>query len=79
MGYIQLLVALFSFGSQLLRWMDKADERDRSLDVKCEKLRKFKRALKTAEKGNANELEQMFEMLKPAASPAISDELPRKD
>jgi Sec7-like guanine-nucleotide exchange factor len=65
MAYIQLITALFGFGAQLLRWMNKAEERDRSVKVKCEKLKKFKKALQSAEKGETNELEQMFAILRP--------------
>ena len=65
MIYIQLIINIFGFSSQLLKWMNKAEDRERSTKAKCEKLKKFKKALKSAEEGKTDEMEEMFSILRP--------------
>lgn len=58
---IKLAITIVQFILQLLKWMEKSEHPNK----KIEKFKSFKNALKQAEKGNPDELEDMFASMRP--------------
>ena len=62
MIYFQFFTALISFAREVVKYMNKSEDKKKDLKSKCEKLKTFKTAL---ESGNAKEMENMFAILRP--------------
>lgn len=60
---IQLVIVAIKFLVQLLRWMEQSSQREP--EQKSAKFVLFKDALKEAEEGKVEKLEEMFAILKP--------------
>lgn len=67
---VQLIITLIQFGLELLKYMNKAEDRkNRTAKAKTAKLVTFTDALKQAGEGDAKSLESMFTIIRPSELP----------
>jgi len=76
-SYIKLAVAIINFIIAFLRYMETAEKDQRKIEAKAIKFMKFRNALKEAEGGNGDGLEEMFTIMRPAKS-SVSDDSGKK-